>query len=322
MTVPSPGPIFVHGILPRSGTNFLWDLLLLHPDCAAPRAPVREDLFLAHSDPLAAFVRQVRASWDPAWGTFDAGIEAQLAAGIGDGLLSFLTSDRGRRLVTKSPSVAGLPRFFDFFPDARLVILVRDGRAVAQSAMRTFGWSFERAAHEWRDAADIIQRFEEDQQPRDAQWRRVRYEDLVDAPEAQLRPLLDFLQLDPSRYDFAAARRLPVRGSSVFGRRAEGVHWDAIAKDESFRPTERWHDWTVPQTQRFDWIAGARLAYFGYARTPTAGGALAGVFETARDWRWGVGRAARLMTYRLRGQIALRTRLRAALRRPPAGTRP
>ena len=49
-------PIFLHGIQPRSGTNFPWDLLLLHPDCARARQPVNEDLFLDHFDPLVAFV--------------------------------------------------------------------------------------------------------------------------------------------------------------------------------------------------------------------------------------------------------------------------
>lgn len=58
-------PIFIHGILPRSGTNFLWDLLRLHPDCAPARVPVDEDWFLAHSDHLVHFVDDVGAAWDP-----------------------------------------------------------------------------------------------------------------------------------------------------------------------------------------------------------------------------------------------------------------
>ena len=44
--------------------------------------------------------------------------------------------------MTKSPSVAHLDRFFAFFPRARLLILVRDGRSVAQSAIDTFGVEF------------------------------------------------------------------------------------------------------------------------------------------------------------------------------------
>ena len=36
-------------------------------------------------------------------------------------------------------------RFFAFFPCARLLILVRDGRSVVQSAVDTFGWDFDTA---------------------------------------------------------------------------------------------------------------------------------------------------------------------------------
>ena len=153
-------PIFVHGILPRSGTNYLWDLLLLHPDCGRAREPVNEDLFLDHSDPLIHFIGEVRASWDPIWGTFPANIADHICAGIGEGLLSFLWTDRERRLLTKNPSVRHLDRFFRFFPAGRLVILVRDGRSVAQSAMDTFGWSLDRACREWSAAAKTIDRFQ------------------------------------------------------------------------------------------------------------------------------------------------------------------
>src|ERR671924_299705 len=95
-------PIFIHGIMPRSGTNFLCDLVLLHPDCARALNPVREDLFLDHSDHLVAFANRVRASWDPCWGDFEADLTDRLCAGIGEGLVAFLWSDRRRRLVTKS----------------------------------------------------------------------------------------------------------------------------------------------------------------------------------------------------------------------------
>ena len=118
-------PIFIHGILPRSGTNYLWDLLLLHPDCARAVDPVREDLFLDHSDHLVAFEEAVRGAWDPRWGEFSAGLTSRLHAALGDGLLSFLWADRDRRLITKSPSVRNLTRFFTFFPEARLLVLVR-----------------------------------------------------------------------------------------------------------------------------------------------------------------------------------------------------
>jgi hypothetical protein len=302
-------PIFIHGILPRSGTNFLYDLLLLHPDCASARRPVKEDLFLDHSDHLVAFTKAVRAAWDPRWGTFGADIPDQLCAGIGEGLLSFLTIDPHRRLVTKSPSVRRLARFFTFFPSARLLILVRDGRSVVQSGMETFGWDFDRGCRMWSEAATAIQQFQHAEVARADQWRLVRYEDLLDDTEGQLQRIFEFLDLDPAGYDFAAARNLPVRGSSAFGRESRAVHWEPVARDSSFAPKERWRSWSPKQLERFDWLAGNQLRDFGYASQPPRTSVTRSMKHVLLDWRWSVGRSIRLTIYRTRMRLQLRRRL-------------
>jgi protein-tyrosine sulfotransferase len=301
--------IFIHGIMPRSGTNFLWDLLLLHPDCARGRVPVQEDLFLDHSDHLIAFVEAARAAWDPEWGAFAADISDDLRATLGDGLMSFLWTDRERRLVTKSPSVRHLERFFAFYPRARLVILVRDGRSVVQSAIATFGWDFDRACREWARAADTILRFQHLEHARSDRWRLVRYEDLVDETEGQLRSLFAFLALDPARYDFDAARTLPVYGSSAFGRGGGEVHWEPVKKDASFEPKERWRSWSEAQLDRFEWLAGSQLRALGYS-SPRRGDSITGSIEhKLRDWQWSVRRNARWVIHRTRVRLALRRRL-------------
>ena len=307
-------PIFIQGILPRSGTNFLWDLLLLHPDCARSREPVNEDLFLDHSDHLVRFVEAVRAAWHPAWGTYAADLPDRLYEGIGEGLVSFLWTDRERRLVTKSPSVAHLERFFRFFPWARLLILVRDGRSVVQSAMDTFGWDFDRASRAWSEAARAIHRFQQAESARADRWRIVRYEDLLDDPEGQLRTVFEFLGLDASRYDFQAAHTLPVRGSSAFGRQRGNVHWETVAKDASFAPKERWRSWSDAQSERFDWLAGEQLVAFGYAPSRRPFAFLRSMRHTLRDWRWQASRTARRLIYRTRVRIALRSRIAGTLK--------
>jgi protein-tyrosine sulfotransferase len=307
-------PIFIHGILPRSGTNFLWDLLLLHPDCSRAREPVNEDQFLQHSGHLAAFVDAVRAAWDPNWGTFAADVADRLYAGIGEGLVSFLWTDRNRRLVSKSPSVRHLDRFFMFFPRARLLILVRDGRSVAQSAMDTFGWDFDRASRAWSEAAQTISRFQQAESGRADRWRLVRYEDLVDDPERQLRGIFEFLALDATRYDFEAARNLPVRGSSAFGRGNGKVHWKVVAKDSSFAPKERWHSWSDAQLERFDWLAGDQLVDFGYEVARRRLAIFGSVKHTLLDWQWHTSKTARWIVYRTRMRVALRSRIAAAFK--------
>jgi protein-tyrosine sulfotransferase len=296
-------PIFIHGILPRSGTNFVWDLLLLHPDCARAREPVSEDLFLDCSDHLVAFVDEVRGFWNPTWGTFGADLPDRFCEGIGEGLVSFLWTQRDRRLVSKSPSVRHLDRFFAFFPWARLLILVRDGRSVVQSSMDTFGWDFDRACRAWAEAADTICRFQQAESNRADRWRLVRYEDLVDDTEAQLQSILECLGLDVTRYDFEGARNLPVRGSSWFGRQGSRVHWDTVPKDASFAPKERWRSWNVHQLERFEWLAGAQLRKLGYAAPEPQSSVVRSFGHTVRDWRWSAATTARWAIYRTRVRV-------------------
>jgi protein-tyrosine sulfotransferase len=293
-------PIFIHGILPRSGTNFIWDLLLVHPDCSRGREPVNEDLFLEHSDHLTAFVTAVQSAWDPAWGTFAIDAGTRLYESIGDGLISFLWTDRTRRLVTKSPTVWHLDRFFAFFPSARLLILVRDGRSVVQSAMDTFGWDFDRACRAWSEASRTIRHFQQTQAAHADRWRLIRYEDFVDDTEAQLRAVFEFLDLDAKRYDFVAARNLPVRGSSAFGLQDGKVHWEVVPKDNTFTPKERWRSWSAAQRERFEWLAGEQLVGFGYTTSTPRFGLLASARHTARDWGWVARNTARRALSRAR----------------------
>jgi hypothetical protein len=306
-----PDPIFILGILPRSGTNHLWDLLRLHAACVPARPPVREDLFLEHSDHLAHFVGAVEASWDPRWGEFPDDLADELYSSIGDGLLSFLWDERDRRLFTKSPSVRHIDRFFTFFPRARLVILVRDGRSVTQSCMATFGWEFERAARSWAAAADEIRRFtSSDHGEHEERYLLVRYEDLIRDLHGSLRPLLRFLDLDEEDFDFAAAERLPVRGSSTyFGPDHDSVHWDPVPRSEDFDPLERWRSWDRGQHERFEWIAGQQLRHFGYESiAEPIRTAYDIAIHRARDGTWTSRTAIRRLRYRARTTIGTATR--------------
>lgn len=303
-------PIFLHGIMPRSGTNFLWDLLCLHPGCAPGRAPIREDFFLQEIDRLLAYTSAVQQWWDPAWGTFADDLPDRFHEALGDGLISFLWVCRERRLLTKTPSVKNVDRFFTLFPRARLLILVRDGRSVVQSCVATFGWDFDTAARRWAEAADEIHRFDERHRQRGLPYRIVRYEDLLDDLEPTLSGILDFLELDRHALDFHAAARLPVRGSSTyFGPGRDSVHWEPVSKDAGFDPRARWQAWAPELHERFDWIAGDRLRHFGYQRSaPLAPGVRLAVRQRALDWRWHTATAVRSVGFRLRVRLGTASR--------------
>ena len=260
----APQPIFVLGISQRSGTNFLGQLLGCHADCVTPSAPVYEDHLLRDAGRLLSYSRHTANRWPRRWGDTDAARTA-LERGIGRGLVSFLAEGLdGRRVVSKTPSVDNLPLYPRLFPSAHVLVLVRDGRAVTESLVQGFRMPFERAARLWRHGARTILRFQEVAgNDRSLRYRVVRYEDLVEDFEATSASLLDFLDLDPDRFDVDAARRLPVFGSS-FSRDASGQRVKRVVRTEGFRPVDRFASWDRRTHERFNWVAGAELARLGY----------------------------------------------------------
>jgi Sulfotransferase family len=308
--VDSDDAIFILGIMPRSGTNFLWDLLCFHPQCAPARAPIREDFFLEHSHHLLDYAQAVRSSWDPMWGPLTDDLLNDFRRALGDGLIAFLRVERAQRLLTKSPSVKNLEHFFDFFPQARLLILVRDGRSVVHSCVKTFGWQFDTAARKWADAADEVTRFDRNQGHRADRYRIVRYEDLVDDTRGAVSEILNFLELDPHRFDFESAERLPVRGSSEFlGPSRDTVHWDPVEKDSTFAPKERWRAWDIKLHQRFEWLAGDQLRELGYeGLVAPVTSPLSVARHRALDAIWGTKRSWRRSVFLLRGRFGQASR--------------
>jgi hypothetical protein len=212
-------------------------------------------------------------------------------------------------LVTKNPSVVGIDRVFAFFPTAQLIVLVRDGRAVVESCVRTFGWDVDLAARRWAAAASIAMRFLDGRATDDPAVRLVRYEDLVADPRSQMTKLLSFLDLDVAEYDFSAAERLPVRGSSVFlGGQAE-VHWDPVERTADFDPLRRWADWSAEQHRRFAWLAGRQQVALGYPLNDSVPAtAAARARQRLASARWGTRRGVDLTVYRLRGWLGPLTR--------------
>jgi hypothetical protein len=302
-------PILIFGLTPRTGTNYLWDLVCLHPRCATGREPIREDFFLEHADLLLDFVRSVRGRWDPVWGEVSEEAVAELSANIGSGLLGFLTADEDRRLVTKNPSVANIDEVFTLFPAAQVIVLVRDGRAVVESCVRTFAWDFDLATRRWAAASETALQFLDGRTADDPAVRLVRYEDLVADPGRQMTLLLSFLGLEVADYDLSAAEQLPVRGSSVFLGGKEQVHWDPVERTADFDPLRRWAGWSAEQHRRFAWLAGRQQVALLYGldeAVPTTISARAG--QRLASARWRTRRGADLAVYKVRGWLGPVTR--------------
>jgi hypothetical protein len=260
-------PIFVLGITQRSGTNFLGNLLVLHPDCEYP-SPIYEDLILEDSQILNEYADKLYSRWDPQWGV-NHHTKKNIKSSLGSGLISFLRSHLSsaeKRLVSKSPSVKNLNYFFQWFPEAKLIILIRDGRSVVESYVKSFSFSYETAMQLWADRAKIIVDFMEENKNKQECFMLVKYEDLFSDNEKQMENILTFLNLDKAKYDFDGAKKMPIRGSSELKTKSENVHWKPVSKTESFNPLERHSNWNTSKLRMFNRIAGKYLYEFGYEK--------------------------------------------------------
>lgn len=262
-----PAPILVLGVMPRSGTNFVRDLLALHPDVCAdpgrlyefPLLQVAGSARVLMRDFVSRFPRnaEVTGDWD-ALALLAGGWLRQLQREAGD-----------RQILLKSPHVQHLCLAPLIFPDARIVLCLRDGRDVVDSSLATFkgGWprrkTFRQLAEEWRLSAEAILQADGTGQGDD--MLVLRYEDLVADQAGTLERVLAFTGLDPGPYDHDAAAALPVRGSSR-GRRGGDARWQGEEKSADFKPVARWKAWPPSRRAKFDRIAGAALEAAGYDR--------------------------------------------------------
>lgn len=279
------GPIFVLGMLQRTGTNFLRDLLVAHPDCEGSEM-LAEDYLVHYSELLEEYCDWVSARW--VWQSPEdvQRLHADLLRSIGRGLCDFIIrAVGGPRPVLKTPSVRNVDLFLRLFDDSTLLILTRDGRSVVESGMRSFGWDFEEATRNWAKAADRVLDFETRMSGCGNGWKIVRYEDLVRDP-AELRSVLTALGLDAEVYDFEAARNLPVRGSSSYRRDGGEVHWKPVERSADFRPLERWADWSRSRHERFNWLAGDQMRALGYELSEQEARGWWKIWNRGHDGRW------------------------------------
>lgn len=269
--------IFIVGLSPRSGTNFLYNLLKLHPDVDKSYAK-GEDFLLYNSQKLIEFVDDVNASQLDKWGNQ----KEPLYTAVGNGVLNFLSQETSKlktHVVAKTPFPKNLKNFKALFPEnAYLIILCRDGKDTIESYERSFKRGFNRTLDLIVKGASEIISFKEENKPES--YTIHRYEDLVKNHKEEISTILKHCNLSIERYPFEEAANMGVIGSSSFKRKEEKVSWaNEQPKDKSFDPTKRSENWSQWQHQRFAWVVKDKFRQLGYPKTNTK----QNIFSTYRN---------------------------------------
>lgn len=255
-------PVFILGVSPRSGTNYLYELLALHPDCVKSRHE-GEDFIIYNSVPYLNFINSVTGKWAPEWkndpGVFRNCMEA--------GLISYLSPEikSGQYVITKTPHPDNARGFFEMFSKGYLILLIRSGQDIAESFSKSFNYRFDDAVRAFSYGAREITGILNNQKLMDSgRVILIKYEDLFSRNREVMTDLLDFLKLDKTVFDFNASENLNIIGSSQHKKEKGKVQWDPVKKSTDFNPLKRYAGWSRWKHYRFNWMAGSYSRKLGY----------------------------------------------------------
>lgn len=194
--------------------------------------------------------------------------------------MNMVASAQGReRWIDSTPSNANcLPQIADVFPNARVIHMVRDGRAVALSLAK-LGWSgthtdnFDKALSyavlKWQVAVDRVY---EDRHVLGENYLQIKYEDLVSEPEPTLAKVSRFLEVPTFDLSVLNRDRAQTNESvnstlhtpnSLFGDMTPGISANAAY---------RWKKMLTPeQIALLERSIGETLEHYDYDLTGSSG---------------------------------------------------
>lgn len=255
--------ILIHGIMPRSGTVYVGQLLRLHPDIHAYPNNLWEAPVLQQTARMIGLQEEFLWSYEQ---NMDKIGHRDFLPLFGASFIAYLHVDSppDRRLLLKVPSVQYLDYFYKVFPHEHLLVLMRDGRDVVHSTLNTWpSLRFSMVCARWRHAAQMALVCHQQFQSRPNGYWLGRFEDAMYKPESFVRAACQRFGLDSVRYPYDLAHEIPVHGSSATGQGGK-VTWKPIRRPQDFNPIGHWREWSTLRKAVFKLIAGRQLIALGY----------------------------------------------------------
>jgi len=276
--------VFIRGVLPRSGTNFLTDVLTCHPSVSRSPGDFWEFVPFRYHNQLIDYCTAIKNSKHANHFSADAFLPY-----IGSAWLDFLTRQvhsKSDLLIWKEPSVDHLDSMFKMFPDAKGIIVIRDGRDIISSALKSDfvlpkrqfinyrHWrrflpdsDFKILCRMFQAESLKLSAFLESNRSSELQSRFTvfRFEDIYLKSDEQIPILLDFCSLDESHFDWQRFRNMAVRGSSFLKNEQGKIDFGTgIRATGSFHPIGRWQEWPSRWQRHFKSVCGNAMQKLGY----------------------------------------------------------
>lgn len=304
-TLPLDRPVFIVGD-GRSGTTLMRSMLSAHPRLAV----TPETQYLARAAAAGDLTTGTPRSFDEFWRDYiswvrfeDLGVDPADCMALVDRqgrrsfetvfaavLAAYLHRVGKARVGEKSPGhVRYLEVLFRWFPDAQVIVLRRDPRAVVASKMRT-PWVADQirppslrtgviSTSRWHAFVAQVENWAEIYEEILPAWRdhprvlTVDYEELVLRPEEQVRAVCDFLgeAYDPAMIDGRSGATVPPPAGTTPDERLESwrrEHEERALSAVSADSVERWrHELSPFEVATIEARCAAGMARAGHAPT-------------------------------------------------------
>ena len=257
--------LMIYGVAPRCGTNYVGPLVALHPDISPWPNQIYEIPFLRLTNHLLDFEKEYFRDYTlnaEKMGKND--FLALFGASFIGYMHSYMT-DQSKKMLLKEPDVRFLAYYPLVFPNEELLLLLRDGRDVVYSTLKSWpGWSFTDACHRWEKSARLMLNFDSQHKQNPRYWM-VKYEDVLSDPDSFVKEACKRYSLDDSKFPYDRINDLKIVGSSTDSRKGGNVDWNYhVDKPSNFKPVGRWQEWSPAKKATFKKIAGQTLLDAGY----------------------------------------------------------
>jgi protein-tyrosine sulfotransferase len=257
--------IMLHGVASRCGTNYIAALLNLNSGLELSPNQINEMHFLTPLNHLLSYSNEFFMRYEK---NADRIGQHEFLTLFGASILAYLQSfiSSDQRILAKVATVKHLSYFPIIFPFENLILVMRDGRDVVFSSMKTWPNSnFNSMCHRWNNGAKLILEFMNYYKNND-NYYLVNYEEVFGDPHGFIKKACQRFSLDLNEFPLDKIQTLPVIGSSLHSRRDGKVTWKPIERPEDFNPFGRWKKWTDKQKRAFKKIAGEQLIRAGYEK--------------------------------------------------------
>lgn len=269
----------------RSGTNFIGSTLSLHPDVqTVPPEKSYAELNLFKNRAIEDALRNITHSFGLAYDEVD---KAYYYRKYGELCIKQIIDKFNLKaeepIFIKSPFIKNYDLWLKAFPQAKFIVLSRDGRDNVISSVKASndkriwhnfnikfkkrfnyysGRSFFQHTKNWKKTALIYYEIKNS-----SNLVKVKYEDLISSID-DLQNLFKFLELEVSPSILKTCRNAPVVGSS-FGDsdgKVSRPNWRPEHDKSKFVFTSRWKQWGWFKKKIFKEIAGEQLINLGYEK--------------------------------------------------------